>query len=113
MTCYVIMHNMIMKNEGEDAPACLVFENMGDPVELFDQNPAAFKEFRDPREAVALSMATFAGEVEGALAAESGERRLPGVVAADLVAGIVGRGERDTKARKLVWWASRVWIGLV
>ena len=45
MTCYVIMHNMIVEDENEDAAAALEFENMGDPIQLPDQNPATFEEF--------------------------------------------------------------------
>ena len=45
MTCCVIMHNMIVEDEGEDAAAALEFENMGDPIQLPDQNPATFEEF--------------------------------------------------------------------
>jgi hypothetical protein len=36
---------MIVKDEGEDATAALEFENMGDPIELPDQNPATFEQF--------------------------------------------------------------------
>lgn len=45
MTCCVIMHNMIVEDEGDDAAAALEFENMGDPIQLPDQNPATFEEF--------------------------------------------------------------------
>jgi hypothetical protein len=45
MTYCVIMHNMIVENEGDDAAASLEFENMGDPIELPNQNPATFEEF--------------------------------------------------------------------
>ena len=45
MTCCVIMHNMIVEDEGEDAAVGLEFENMGDPIELREQNPATFDEF--------------------------------------------------------------------
>ena len=41
----MIMHNMIVVDEGDDATAGLEFENMDDPVELSDQNPATFEEF--------------------------------------------------------------------
>ena len=34
MTCCVIMHNMIVEDEGEDAVVALEFENMGDPIKL-------------------------------------------------------------------------------
>jgi hypothetical protein len=39
------MHNMIVDDEGEDTTATLEFENMDDPIELPDQNPATFEEF--------------------------------------------------------------------
>ncbi|XP_020157755.1 uncharacterized protein [Aegilops tauschii subsp. strangulata] len=44
MTYCVVMHNMIVEDEGEDVAADLEFENMGDPIELTDQNPAKFEE---------------------------------------------------------------------
>uniref|UniRef100_A0A453G6F7 Uncharacterized protein n=1 Tax=Aegilops tauschii subsp. strangulata TaxID=200361 RepID=A0A453G6F7_AEGTS len=40
MTCCVIIHNMTV-----DAAVGLEFENMDDPIELLDQNPATFDEF--------------------------------------------------------------------
>jgi hypothetical protein len=36
---------MIVVDEGEDAVAALEFENMGDPIQFSDQNPATFEEF--------------------------------------------------------------------
>ena len=45
MTCCVIMHNMIVEDEGDDIAATLKFENMGDPIQLPDQNPVTFEEF--------------------------------------------------------------------
>ena len=45
MTCYVIMHNMIVEDVGDDVAAALEFENMSDPIELLDQNLATFEEF--------------------------------------------------------------------
>ena len=45
MTCYVIMHNMIVDDESDDAAAALEFENMGDRIQLPDQNSATFEEF--------------------------------------------------------------------
>jgi hypothetical protein len=45
MPCRVIMHNMIVDDEGEDAAATLEFKNMGDSIQLPDQNPATFEEF--------------------------------------------------------------------
>ncbi|EMS66282.1 Ankyrin-3 [Triticum urartu] len=36
---------MIIEDEGEDAVTTLAFENMSDPIELRDQNPATFTEF--------------------------------------------------------------------
>ena len=41
----MIMHNIIVKDEGDDGTACLEFENMGNPTQLSDQNPATFEEF--------------------------------------------------------------------
>ena len=34
MTCCVIMCNMIVEDEGDDAAASLEFENMGDPIDF-------------------------------------------------------------------------------
>ena len=48
ITC-LIMHNMIVEDENEDAAAALEFENMGDTIELPDQNPTTFKEFIQTR----------------------------------------------------------------
>ncbi|XP_020179846.3 uncharacterized protein [Aegilops tauschii subsp. strangulata] len=45
MKCCVIMHNIIVEDEGDDAAAALEFENMGDPIQLLDQNRATFEEF--------------------------------------------------------------------
>nr|XP_045087060.1 uncharacterized protein LOC123494768 [Aegilops tauschii subsp. strangulata] len=45
LTCCVIMHNMIVEDEGEDATAGLEFENMGDHIEVPNKNPATFEEF--------------------------------------------------------------------
>jgi len=45
MTCCVIMHNMIVKDEGDATATTLKFENMDDPIQLPDQNPATFEEF--------------------------------------------------------------------
>ena len=45
MTCCVIMHNMIVEDEGDEVAAALEFENMGDPIQLPEQNPATFEEF--------------------------------------------------------------------
>ena len=45
MTCCLIMHNMIVKDEGEDAVRGLEFENMSDPIQLSNQNPTMFDEF--------------------------------------------------------------------
>ena len=39
------LHNMIVEDEGDDVAATLKFENMGDPIQLLDQNQATFKEF--------------------------------------------------------------------
>ena len=39
------MHNMIVEDEGDDTAAALEFENMGDPIQLPDQNLATFEEF--------------------------------------------------------------------
>jgi hypothetical protein len=39
------MHNMTIEDEGEDVAATLEFENIGDPIELSDWNPATFEEF--------------------------------------------------------------------
>ena len=36
ITCCVIMHNMIVEDEGDDATAALECENMGDPIQLSD-----------------------------------------------------------------------------
>ena len=44
MTYCVIMHDMIMKDEGEGADTTLEFENMGDCIELSEQNPDTFDE---------------------------------------------------------------------
>ena len=41
----VIMHNMIIEDEGDDAAAALEYENMGDPIQLLDPNQVAFEEF--------------------------------------------------------------------
>ena len=41
----MIMHNIVVEDKGEDAAAALEFENMGDPIELPDQNPVIFEEF--------------------------------------------------------------------
>ena len=45
MTCCVIMHNMIVEDQGDVAAAALKFENMGDPIQLSDQNQATFEDF--------------------------------------------------------------------
>ena len=45
MTCYVIMHNMILEDEGDDTAGGLEFEKMGDPIQLPGQNPTTFEEF--------------------------------------------------------------------
>ena len=45
MTYCVIMHNMIVQDEGEDVAGGLKFENMGDPIQLPNQNPTTFDEF--------------------------------------------------------------------
>ncbi|XP_020164442.1 uncharacterized protein [Aegilops tauschii subsp. strangulata] len=45
ITCCVIMDNMIVEDEGEDAAAALEFGNMGDPIHLLDKNLATFEEF--------------------------------------------------------------------
>ena len=34
-----------MEDEGEDIVTGLEFENMGDPIEVSDQNPTTFQEF--------------------------------------------------------------------
>ena len=39
------MHNMIVEDEGDDVAAALEFENMGDRIQLPDQNPATFVGF--------------------------------------------------------------------
>jgi hypothetical protein len=39
MTCCVIMHNMIVEDEGKDAAVGLEFDNMGDPIKLAYHNP--------------------------------------------------------------------------
>jgi hypothetical protein len=41
----VIMHNMIVEDDGEAAAVGLEFENMSDPIKLSDQNSATFDEF--------------------------------------------------------------------
>jgi hypothetical protein len=38
----MIMHNMVMEDEGEDVAATLEFENMSDPIEHSGKNPALF-----------------------------------------------------------------------
>ena len=43
MTCCVIMHNMIVEDEGDDVAAALKFKNMGDPIQLPDHNPITFE----------------------------------------------------------------------
>lgn len=43
MTCCVSMHNIIVKDEGEDATTALEIENLGDHVELLDQIPPHLK----------------------------------------------------------------------
>ena len=43
--CCVIIHNTVVEDEGNDAAAALEFENMDDPIQLPDQNPATFEEF--------------------------------------------------------------------
>jgi len=45
MTCCVIMHNMIVEDEGDNAAATMEFKKMGDHIQLPDQNPATFEEF--------------------------------------------------------------------
>ena len=45
VTCCVIMHNMIVENEGDNATATLEFDNMGYPIQLPNQNPATVEEF--------------------------------------------------------------------
>ena len=45
MTCCVIMHTMIVEDEGEDGARGLEFKNMGDPIQLSHQNTATFDEF--------------------------------------------------------------------
>ena len=39
------MLNLIVEDEGGDAAAALEFDNMGDPIELPNQNPITFEEF--------------------------------------------------------------------
>ena len=41
----MIMHTMIVEDEGDDALVALEFENMGDPIQLLDQNPDRFEKF--------------------------------------------------------------------
>ena len=41
----MIMHNMIVEDEADDAVTALEFENMSDPIQLPDQNPVTFEEF--------------------------------------------------------------------
>ena len=41
----VIMHNMIVKNKGEYVTGGLKFENMGNPIQLSNENPVTFEEF--------------------------------------------------------------------
>ena len=45
MTWCMIIHNMIVEDEGEDAVIGLESENMSDPTELPNQNPITFNEF--------------------------------------------------------------------
>ena len=45
MTWCLIMHNMVIEDDGEDAAVTLEFEHMSDPIELLDQNFAIFEEF--------------------------------------------------------------------
>ena len=42
MTFYVIMHNMIVVDEGENTARGLELENMSDPIQLSNQNSAMF-----------------------------------------------------------------------
>ena len=45
MTTCLILHNMIVQDEGAGADGGLEFERMGDAIELPAQNPASFEEF--------------------------------------------------------------------
>jgi hypothetical protein len=45
MTCCVIVHNMIMEDEGENVVGGLKFENMGDDIQLSHQKIATSDEF--------------------------------------------------------------------
>ena len=41
----MIMHNMIVEDEDDVAAVSLEFENVGDPINLLDQNPTTLKKF--------------------------------------------------------------------
>ena len=45
MTCCVIMHIMIMEDECEHVVGGLRFENVGDPIQLSNQNSPTLDEF--------------------------------------------------------------------
>ena len=45
MTTFVIMHNMVMEDEGEGVHHILEFEQMGEPIKLPEQNLVTFEEF--------------------------------------------------------------------
>ena len=41
----MIMHNLIVEDEGDDVAVALEFENMGDPIQHPDWKLAPFEEF--------------------------------------------------------------------
>ena len=45
MTCYVIFHNMIMENEGDQAPQGYMYNYIGEPVEVSHEPTVDLQQF--------------------------------------------------------------------